>query len=107
MNQTQASIMYEGVEVIITRSAGIDGAIVIFIDTDETVPEGLRGPEIRVMVNDSDVFMGKEYESADDGSAYNITPNELAADDALTQWDIEAHEYDDVDLLRDEQEGIL
>jgi hypothetical protein len=46
-----------GVTVILTRSAGLDGAPVVFIDTDEDL-EGADGPRVRVHVNDGEVYVG-------------------------------------------------
>lgn len=51
-----------GVTVAITRSGGLDGAPVVFVDTDDTVAENARGPEIRVRLNDEPIYVGKPYE---------------------------------------------
>ncbi len=46
-----------GITVTIDVSEASDGAPVVFVDTDG-VPEGDRGPLIRVRVNDEPVFVG-------------------------------------------------
>jgi hypothetical protein len=47
--------------VTVTRSAGSDGAIVVFIDT-ETEPDGSDGgPGLRVLVNNETVYTGVEH----------------------------------------------
>lgn len=53
----QQTIEAFGVTVILTRSAGSDGAPVVFVDTSEDL-EGPEGPRIRVHVNDGDVYVG-------------------------------------------------
>lgn len=51
----------EDVTVTISRSAGIDGAVVIFIDT-QFEPDGSDGgPGLRVIVNDDDAYTGVEF----------------------------------------------
>lgn len=53
---------FEGVHVMLTHSAGADDALLLMIDTNDSVPEGPQGPEIRVLLNDEPVFVGKDYE---------------------------------------------
>lgn len=53
-----------GVTITLTTSAGTDGAVVVFIDT-EGEPDGSDGWRgLRVMVNDGDVFVGVPYKNA-------------------------------------------
>jgi hypothetical protein len=59
----QQTIEAFGVSVILTRSAGRDGAPVVFIDTSEDL-EGPDGPRIRVRVNDGEVYAGIPYAPA-------------------------------------------
>lgn len=50
------------VEIAVTRSAGDDRAVVIFIDT-EFEPDGSDGsPGLRVLLNDDEVYVGKAYD---------------------------------------------
>ena len=58
----QTNMVKLGINVTITRSHGRDGAPVVFVDTDESITDGPRGPEIRILLNDEPVFTGKEYE---------------------------------------------
>ena len=44
---TEDRISAHGVTVTITRSAGADDAVVVYVDT-----EGLPGPECRILLND-------------------------------------------------------
>jgi len=53
----QQTIEALGVTVILTRSAGSDGAPVVFVDTSDDL-EGPDGPRIRVNVNDGEVYAG-------------------------------------------------
>ena len=55
-----------GVRVTIFESAGRDDAVVVFVDTDD-IPDGPRGPEIRILLNDEPVYVGKEYEPLEEG----------------------------------------
>jgi hypothetical protein len=49
-----------GVRVTITRSAGVDGAPVVLVDTDpERVGDGERGPRMRILPNDEPVYEGE------------------------------------------------
>lgn len=55
----------DGVTVIVTRSAGHDDAVVVFVDTDpETIAEGDAGPRIRILLNDEPVYLGVFYDAA-------------------------------------------
>lgn len=61
--RVQGVVTVLGVTVEVRRSSGDDGAIVIDIETDPAqVSEGEKGPEVRVYLNDTDLFIGKEYE---------------------------------------------
>lgn len=51
-----------GVAVIVTRSAGSDRAVVVFIDT-AFEPDG--SPGLRVLVNDGDAYIGVPYRTPD------------------------------------------
>lgn len=57
-----------GVRVIITRSGGGDGAIVVYIDGPDgdadTMPDG--SPRMRILLNDDPVYVGTPYEPTDD-----------------------------------------
>lgn len=55
--------MSGSVLVTVTRSAGDDRAVLVFIDTDFD-PRGRRGgsPGLRVILNDDEVFVGKAYD---------------------------------------------
>lgn len=56
------------IEVKVTTSAGVDGAIVVFIDT-EFEPDGSDGgPGLRVNINDHDTYVGVAYQHADEGN---------------------------------------
>lgn len=48
--------MSEPFKVTVTRSAGSDGAVVVFVDGDF----GETG--LRILLNDDEVFVGKRYE---------------------------------------------
>jgi hypothetical protein len=49
------------ITVTITRSGGIDGAVVVFIDT-EFEPDGSdEGPGLRVCINDDDAYVGVPF----------------------------------------------
>lgn len=50
-----------GVTVIITESAGLDNAIIVFIDTtfEPNASDGGRG--LRVLINDDDTYVGVPY----------------------------------------------
>lgn len=61
--ESAATLTSEGVTVTITRSAGRDGAPVVFVDNDgDVIPDGPRGPELRIRLNDELVYEGKPYE---------------------------------------------
>jgi hypothetical protein len=49
-------------EVIITRSAGDDRAVLVFIDTVFEPDGSDGGPGLRVLVNDDEGFVGKPYD---------------------------------------------
>lgn len=55
-----------GVEVTVTRSAGTDGAVVVFVDTDFEPDASDGGPGLRIVVNDTDTYplsyLGKKFE---------------------------------------------
>lgn len=48
----------KGVDVTITTSAGLDGAVVVFIDTSFEPDGSDGGPGLRVILNDGDVYVG-------------------------------------------------
>jgi hypothetical protein len=54
------------VTISITRSAGDDRAVVVFVDTTFEPDASDGGPGLRVRVNDDPVYEGKEYESGGD-----------------------------------------
>ena len=50
------------VEITVTRSAGDDRAVTVFIDTDFE-PNGTDGgPGLRVLINDDEAYAGKAYD---------------------------------------------
>jgi hypothetical protein len=51
-----------GVTTIVTRSAGADGAVVVFIDTDFEPGASDGGPGLRVRINDDTTYAGVAYE---------------------------------------------
>lgn len=53
------------VTVTVTRSAGPDGAVVVFIDTGFEPHGEDGGPGLRVRVNDGKVFAGKQMTMPD------------------------------------------
>ena len=55
-----------GVEVKVVRSAGEDGAVVVFIDTDFEPDASDAGPGLRVFVNDGDVYTGVPHAPKED-----------------------------------------
>jgi hypothetical protein len=60
----------DGLLVTITRSAGPDGALVVFIDgpgEDDTNADGT--PAIRVRLNDDPIYTGRPYEPVDDAES--------------------------------------
>lgn len=50
------------VTITVTRSAGDDRAIVIFVDTDFEPSGSDGGPGLRILVNDDEAFVGKAYD---------------------------------------------
>lgn len=45
----------------IVESAGTDGAVVVFIDTTYSPDASDKGPGVRVLLNDHEIYVGKEY----------------------------------------------
>lgn len=67
-SEGEARAVLDGIEVIITRSAGTDGAYVVFIDTDFE-PDGSNGsPGLRVNINDHPTYVGKPLTMPEDDS---------------------------------------
>lgn len=54
------------ITVTVTRSAGTDGAVVVFIDTHFEPDASDDGPGLRVLINDHDTYAGKPFEVADE-----------------------------------------
>lgn len=54
-----------GVDVTITRSAGADGAVVVFVDS-LGVHEIGGMPQMRILLNDGEVYVGVPYEDKED-----------------------------------------
>lgn len=50
------------IEITITRSAGDDRAVLVLIDTDFEPNASDGGPGLRVLVNDGEVYTGKELD---------------------------------------------
>ena len=64
--------------VSVTRSAGDDRAIVVFIDTnfepDGKAPNGSdEGPGLRVLINDNEAYVGKAYDYGRHHEAKSVT----------------------------------
>jgi hypothetical protein len=71
MSNSNARMTFEGLEVCITRSAGADGTLVVFIDgpANDTDSNADGTPAIRVLLNDSDLYSGRAYAPKDDQDA--------------------------------------
>lgn len=55
----------KGIEITVLRSAGSDGAVVVFIDTPNWEPNGSDGgPGLRVLINDHETYEGVTHEDA-------------------------------------------
>ena len=52
----------EALLITVTRSAGDDRAVLVFIDTEFAVDGKGRGPGLRVLVNDDEAFVGQAYD---------------------------------------------
>jgi hypothetical protein len=50
------------VEITVTRSAGDDRAVTVFIDTDFEPDGSDDGPGLRVLLNDNEAYAGKAYD---------------------------------------------
>ncbi len=50
-----------GTTVSVTKSAGVDGAVVVFIDTDYEPDGSDGGTGMRVILNDSDIYEGVPF----------------------------------------------
>lgn len=61
------------VVITVTRSAGDDRAVTIFIDT-QFEPDGSDGPGLRILVNDDEAYVGKPY---DYGAHHNAMSKSL------------------------------
>jgi len=62
------------VEITVTRSAGDDQAIVVFIDTDfEPFAAGPDELGLRVLLNDNEVYVGKAYDLGAHHEAKSVT----------------------------------
>lgn len=62
MRRQDVDVELDGVKVTIAPSAGLDNAMVVFIDTDFE-PDGSDGRGLRVMVNDDDTYIGVPFKS--------------------------------------------
>jgi hypothetical protein len=51
------------INITVTRSGGVDGAVLIFIDTDFEPGASDGGPGLRVLINDFDTYAGVAYDS--------------------------------------------
>lgn len=57
-----ASVMeYEGVTITVAPSGGVDGALVVFIDTGFEPDGSDGGPGLRVLINDDDTYVGVPF----------------------------------------------
>jgi len=61
------------VEVTVTRSAGDDRAIVVFIDTDFEPDGSDGGTGLRVLLNDNEAYVGKAYDLGAHHEAKSVT----------------------------------
>lgn len=69
------------VQVIVTRSAGKDGAVLVFIDTYNFEPDGSDGgPGLRVLLNDGDLYTEVPFEERDDGLMHQFTDQTLTVE---------------------------
>lgn len=59
-------VIAAGVEVTITHSAGSDGAVVVFIDTDFEPDASDGGPGLRVHINGDPTYEGTPYVHKED-----------------------------------------
>jgi len=50
------------VRIAVTRSAGDDRAVLVFIDTTFEPDGSDGGPALRVLVNDDEAYVGKAYD---------------------------------------------
>lgn len=67
MERDSRTLTFDDVEVTITRSAGEDGAIVVFIDGPseaDWMPDG--SPRMRVLLNDEPIYSAVPYEPSPD-----------------------------------------
>lgn len=55
----------KGIEITLTRSAGKDGAFVVFVDTNFEPDGSDGGPGLRVLLNDGDIYNDVAYEPVD------------------------------------------
>jgi hypothetical protein len=55
------------IRLSVTRSAGDDRAVLVFVDTTFEPDGSDGGPGLRVLVNDGDAFIGKEYDDRSEG----------------------------------------
>lgn len=59
--------------ITVTRSAGTDGAVLVFIDTDGEPNGSDGGPALRVLLNDDEAFVGVPYALDDHREAASVT----------------------------------
>jgi len=59
--------------ISVTRSAGDDRAIVVFIDTDFEPNGSDDGPGLRVLINDDEAYTGKAYDYGSHHEAKSVT----------------------------------
>lgn len=50
-----------GLAVMVGHTAGIDGALIVQIDTLDFEPDGSDGPGLRVFLNEGDLYLGVPY----------------------------------------------
>lgn len=63
LSANESSCELDGLVVIVTRSAGPDGALVVLIDGPGDADLNADGsPAIRVRLNDDPIYMGRKYE---------------------------------------------
>lgn len=60
-------------QITVSRSAGDDRAVTVFIDTDFEPDGSDGGPGLRVLVNDDEAFVGKAYDFGGNREATSVS----------------------------------
>jgi hypothetical protein len=72
VNQDTGVTETKGVTVRVTDSAGVDGAVVVFIDTTFEPDASDGGPGLRVLINDEPAYEGRAFEARDDDDTASL-----------------------------------